>query len=136
MELVAPIPDLGGWAALLRYKVGKEKVISGSEPATTNQRMELTAAVRALQALNYPHRVDIYTDSQYLKKRGVTEWLPRWRQRHWRRRGGALANLDLWQALDQAIQSHQVEWHWVRGHAGHSENERVDRLAYQAIPDE
>lgn len=129
-----PNPGPGGWAALLRYKEGKEQVLTGSERVATNQRMELTAAVRALQELRRPHRVDIYTDSEYLRK-GVTEWLPRWRERQWRRRGGALANLDLWQALDRASQPHQVEWHWVRGHAGDPDNQRVDRLARQAIPE-
>jgi len=105
----------------------------GAEEETTNNRMELTAAVRALQALGRPSRVDFYTDSEYLKK-GITEWLPRWRSRQWRRRGGPLANRDLWQALDEAVQLHQVRWHWLRGHTGHPDNERVDRLARQAIP--
>lgn len=126
-----PNPGPGGWAALLRYK-DHEKILTGSEPATTNNRMELTAALRALEALKRPMKVKLHTDSEYLK-RGITEWLPGWRRRGWKRKGGALANVDLWQALDAALQRHQVEWHWVRGHAGQVENERVDRLAKQAI---
>lgn len=125
-----PNPGPGGWAALLRYG-GHEKVLSGSDPQTTNNRMELTAATQALQALTRPCRVDIYTDSEYVK-RGITEWLPGWRRRNWKRKGGALANIELWQALDAALKPHQVNWHWVRGHAGHPENERVDRLAREA----
>jgi ribonuclease HI len=123
-------PGPGGWAALLRFGAS-EKVITGSQPSTTNNRMELTAAVQALQALNRPCQVTIYTDSQYLK-RGITEWLPAWRLRGWRRKGGPLANADLWRALDAALQPHQVTWQWVRGHAGHRYNERVDWLAREA----
>jgi ribonuclease HI len=108
-------------------------VLTGSESQTTNNRMELTAAVQALRALKRPCQVDFFTDSEYLR-RGIREWLPNWRARRWRRKGGALANVDLWQELDAAIQPHTIRWHWVRGHAGHPENERVDRLAYQAIP--
>lgn len=126
-----PNPGPGGWAALLRSGE-HEKILTGYEPATTNNRMELTAALRAIQTLNRPCQVEIYTDSEYLK-RGITEWLPGWRRRNWKRKGGALANIDLWQALDQAIRPHQVDWHWVRGHVGNRDNERVDRLAYQAI---
>ena len=125
-----PNPGPGGWAALLQSG-GKESVLTGSEAKTTNNRMELTAATRALQALTRPCRVDLYTDSEYLK-RGITEWLPNWRRRNWQRKGGALANVDLWQELDRAVQGHQVHWRWVRGHAGHLENERVDRLAREA----
>lgn len=127
-----PNPGPGGWAALLRY--GKhEKVLTSGEQDTTNNRMELTAAVQALEALNRPSRVVFFTDSEYLKK-GITEWLPGWRARNWRRKGGALANADLWKALDSLIQIHRVEWHWVRGHAGNPDNERVDRLARKSIP--
>jgi ribonuclease HI len=126
-----PNPGPGGWAALLRS--GKhEKTLTGSDPATTNNRMELTAAIRVLQALKGPSRVDLYTDSEYLK-RGISEWLPRWRARNWRRKGGALANVDLWQELEAAMQPHEVRWHWVRGHAVDRDNQRVDRLARQAI---
>lgn len=126
----SPNPGPGGWAALLKY--GKhEKVLTGSDPDTTNNRMELTAALEALRSLKQPCQVDLFTDSEYLR-RGITEWLPGWRARGWRRKGGALANVDLWQALEAALRTHQVTWHWVRGHAGHPENERVDRLARQA----
>lgn len=127
-----PNPGPGGWAAVLIYKQ-HEKNLSGSETQTTNNRMELTAAVRALQALKQPCQVELFTDSEYLK-RGVTEWMPNWRKRQWRRKGGVLANVDLWQALDQALTPHRVQWNWVRGHAGNRNNERVDRLARQAIP--
>ncbi len=128
----SPNPGPGGWAALLRFN-GQEKTLTGGEHQTTNNRMELTAAVEALKALKRPCRIDFYTDSEYLR-RGITEWLPGWRRRNWRRKAGSLANVDLWQALDQALNEHQINWHWVRGHAGHQENERVDRLARQAIP--
>ncbi len=127
-----PNPGPGGWAALLRSG-GHEKELTGGEAQTTNNRMELTAAVEALRALKKPCQVDFYTDSEYLKK-GITEWLPGWRRRNWRRKGGALANVDLWQALDAALRPHVIRWHWVRGHAGDRDNERVDRLARQAIP--
>ena len=124
-------PGPGGWAALLKAG-GREKELSGAEPATTNNRMELTAALRALEALKQPSRVRLYTDSEYLK-RGINEWIENWRARGWKRKGGALANADLWQALDGAIQRHEIEWHWVRAHAGNPDNQRVDRLARQAM---
>jgi ribonuclease HI len=127
-----PNPGPGGWAAFLRFG-SHEKTLTGSEQATTNNRMELTAAIRALQALNRSCQVKFFTDSEYLRK-GITEWMPHWRARNWRRKGGKLANIDLWQALDEAIQPHQIEWHWVKGHAGNRDNQRVDRLARQAIP--
>ena len=123
-------PGPGGWGALLSYGE-HEKELSGAEALTTNNRMELTAALQALQALSRPCRVELYTDSEYLKK-GITEWMPRWKARNWRRKGGALANIDLWQALDLALQRHQVSWHWIRGHAGDRDNQRVDLLARQA----
>lgn len=126
-----PNPGPGGWAVLLRYK-GHEKVLSGSDPRTTNNRMELTAAVQALNALKEPCTVDLYTDSNYLKQ-GITEWLPGWKRRNWRRKDGPLLNVDLWQALDQAMQAHQIRWHWVKGHAGDQDNQRVDWLARKAI---
>jgi len=102
-----PNPGPGGWAALLRYGAS-EKEMTGSAPETTNNRMELTAAVEALQALKQPCRVELYTDSEYLK-RGITEWLPGWRRRNWRRKDGPLANADLWQALDEAMRPHEIE---------------------------
>jgi ribonuclease HI len=126
-----PNPGPGGWAALL-ISGRVEKVLTGSEPSTTNNRMELTAALESLTSLKSPCRVDFFTDSEYLQ-RGITEWMPRWRARSWRRKGGTLANLDLWQALDEAIKIHEVQWHWVRGHAGDPRNARVDRLAREAI---
>jgi ribonuclease HI len=127
----SPNPGPGGWAALLLFGE-HEKVLQGSEAQSTNNRMELTAALRGLQALKRPCRVRIMTDSEYLK-RGITEWLPGWKRRGWKRKEGALANVELWQALDTALQPHQVEWQWVRGHAGHPQNERVDALARRAI---
>jgi ribonuclease HI len=125
-----PNPGWGGWAALLRSGEA-EKALTGSEPDTTNNRMELTAAIQALKALKHPCQVELYTDSEYLK-RGIQEWLPGWRARGWRRKGGVLANVDLWQELDKLMKVHRLEWHWVRGHAGHPQNERVDKLARQA----
>jgi ribonuclease HI len=126
-----PNPGPGGWAALLRFG-DHEKILTGSAPQTTNNRMELTAAIEALKALKRLCWVDFYTDSEYLR-RGITEWLPKWRARNWRRKQGALANIDLWQELDAAVRQHQIEWHWVRGHAGDRDNRRVDQLARQAI---
>ena len=126
-----PNPGPGGWAALL--KIGKhQKIMTGSESNTTNNRMELVAAIRALQALKDPCKIVFFTDSQYLKK-GITEWMPQWQKRNWRRKGGVLANIDLWQELATAIQPHKINWHWVRGHAGNRENQLVDRLAKQSI---
>ncbi len=127
-----PNPGPGGWAVILKSK-GHEKILTGGEGHTTNNRMELTAAIRALQALKRPSHVMLFTDSEYLK-RGVTEWLPGWERRGWKRQGGSLANVELWQALSSALRTHQVQWRWVRGHAGHTENERVDMLARQSIP--
>lgn len=126
-----PNPGPGGWAVLLRHGT-REKTLVGSEAATTNNRMELTAAIQGLKALKRPSQVELYTDSEYLK-RGITEWLPNWRARGWRRKGGKLANADLWQSLEEAMNPHQINWRWVRGHAGNRDNEKVDRLARQAI---
>ena len=127
-----PNPGPGGWAAILRS--GKqEKVLSGGEVESTNNRMELTAALKALQAIKIASRVEIVTDSEYLQ-RGVTEWLPGWKKRNWQRKGGTLANVDLWQNLDAAMTRHIVTWKWVRGHTGHAFNQRADQLARQAIP--
>jgi ribonuclease HI len=125
-----PNPGPGGWAVLLQFG-DHERTLSGAEAQSTNNRMELTAAIQALQALKRSCQVDIYTDSQYLRK-GITEWLPGWRRRGWRRKGGALANLDLWQTLDKLAQGHEIAWHWVRGHTGSPGNERVDALVRQA----
>jgi ribonuclease HI len=126
-----PNPGPGGWAVLLRF--GKhEKILTGSEPNTTNNRMEMVAAIQAFQALKKPCQVEFFTDSEYLKK-GITEWMPKWQKRNWRRKGGVLANTDLWQELAAIIQPHMINWHWVRGHAGNRENQLVDRLAKQSI---
>lgn len=125
-------PGPGGWGALLRYQ-GKERSLSGAEPHTTNNRMELMAAIRALEALKRPCKVRLTTDSQYLR-RGITEWLPGWKQRGWRTAGKQpVKNVDLWQRLEAAANQHEVEWHWVRGHSGHRENEIANQLANQAI---
>lgn len=126
-----PNPGSGGWAALLKF--GRvEKVVTGHEVRSTNNRMELTAAIEALKSLDSPHRVDIYTDSEYLCK-GITEWMPRWIARNWKRKKGKLANVDLWKELHKEVGSHRIKWHWVRGHAGNRLNQRVDRLARKAI---
>ncbi|NLN70054.1 MAG: ribonuclease HI [Chloroflexi bacterium] len=125
-------PGPGGWGALLRYG-NHEKELSGGAKDTTNNRMELQAALEALRALNEPCQVTLFTDSEYLKK-GITEWLPNWKRRNWRRKGGKLANVDLWMQLDEEIARHEIHWYWVRAHAGHTHNERVDRLARRAIP--
>ena len=126
-----PNPGPGGWAALLIYNK-REQTLTGSERQTTNNRMELTAAIEALKALKKPSQVVFFTDSQYLRL-GITDWIPNWRARNWRRKGGKLANVDLWQALDKYIQHHQINWHWVRGHSGNRNNQRVDRLARNSI---
>jgi ribonuclease HI len=124
-------PGRGGWAALLRSRE-HERVLSGGEAQSTNNRMELTAALKALEALKQPSRVQLYTDSQYLR-RGIEEWLPSWQARGWKRKTGVLANVDLWQALAEAIKRHEINWHWVKGHADHVENNRVDGLAREAM---
>jgi ribonuclease HI len=126
-------PGPGGWAAILRY--GEvEKELSGGESATTNNRMEMTAAIAGLEALKRPCRVRLYTDSQYLRD-GIMQWLPGWKARGWRTADKKpVKNVDLWQRLDAAASPHQVEWIWVRGHAGHPENERADALARAAVP--
>ena len=125
-------PGPGGWAALLRYGP-HEKEISGAEAQTTNNRMELVAAIAALEALKEPCEVDLYTDSEYLRK-GMTEWIHTWQNNGWRTAGKKpVKNADLWQRLLQAMAPHEVHWHWVRGHAGHAENERVDALARKAM---
>ena len=126
-----PNPGPGGWAALLIYN-NREQVLTGSESQTTNNRMELTAAIEALKALTQPGQIEFFTDSQYLRL-GITEWIPNWRARNWRRKGGKLANVDLWQALDKEIRVHKINWHWVRGHSGDRNNQRVDTLARKSI---
>jgi ribonuclease HI len=121
-------PGPGGWAALLRWR-GVEKVLAGGEPSTTNNRMELLAAIRALESLTRPCEVAVTTDSQYVRQ-GIEQWLPRWRANGWRTADRkAVKNQDLWLRLSNAASRHRVRWSWVRGHAGHVENERVDRAA-------
>ena len=119
----------GGWAALLRYR-GREKLISGAEEDTTNNRMELTAAVEALKALKRPCEVHLYTDSQYLKKAFTEGWLEKWQKNGWKTAAKTpVKNRDLWEALLKEVARHRVHWHWQKGHAGHRENEKVDREA-------
>ena len=125
-------PGPGGWAALLRSGA-HEKELSGAETPTTNNRMELTAVIRALEALKRHSRVRLYIDSEYVR-RGITEWLRAWKARGWRTaERKPVKNQDLWQQLDAVAAGHEVEWHWVPGHAGVPGNERVDRLANEAI---
>lgn len=125
-------PGPGGWAALLKFK-GHKKELSGAEPHTTNNRMEMTAAIMALETLKRPCRVKMVTDSEYLKK-GITEWLKNWKKRNWLTSNKTpVKNEDLWRRLDQAVSRHEVAWEWVKGHNGHIENELVDVLANDAI---
>jgi len=125
-------PGPGGWGAVLAYG-DKERELYGSEPDTTNNRMELTAAIRALDTLRRPCSVSLYTDSQYLRK-GVLEWMDNWKRRGWKTAARKpVKNQDLWQALDAAMQRHRIDWHWVRWHAGNEGNERADALANRAI---
>ena len=125
-------PGPGGWGALLRF--GKhERQLWGGEPETTNNRMELTAAIEALRALKEPCQVALTTDSEYVRK-GITEWIENWKKRGWRTAAKQpVKNVDLWQALDEERQRHQVDWHWVKGHSGHPENEIADQLANRGI---
>jgi ribonuclease HI len=125
-------PGPGGWAAILRFR-GIEKELCGGEPQTTNNRMELTAAIRGLEALTRPCAVRLYTDSQYLRD-GITRWIGAWKARGWRTADKKpVKNVDLWQRLEAAMAPHRVAWVWVRGHAGHPENARADALARAAI---
>jgi ribonuclease HI len=124
-------PGPGGWAAVIRSGA-HEKEISGGEPDTTNNRMELLAAIRGLEALKRPCRVALYTDSVYVRD-GITKWIHGWRRNGWKTAARKpVRNAELWQELVEAAAPHRVEWHWVRGHAGHPENERADRLACDA----
>jgi ribonuclease HI len=125
-------PGVGGWGALLRYGE-REQELCGGAAHTTNNRMELTAVIEALRALKRACVVAVYTDSQYVQ-RGISEWLPAWKARGWRTASKqAVKNEDLWRELDALAQQHRVSWHWVKGHAGHPENERADRLANAGI---
>jgi len=121
-------PGPGGWATVLRHGT-RAREISGGDPATTNNRMELQAAIEALQALKEPCQVELWTDSEYLRQ-GITEWLPGWKRRGWRTADKKpVKNEDLWRALDAAAAPHQIRWQWLKGHAGHLDNERCDALA-------
>lgn len=125
-------PGPGGWAAILEWN-GTEKLLTGAEPATTNNRMELTAALKALEALKRPSDVTLVTDSRYLVD-GMTQWLAGWQRNGWRNSSKqAVRNADLWMALERAARPHRIRWEWVRGHSGHAMNERADSLANQAI---
>ena len=125
-------PGPGGWGALLRFQ-GKEREIYGAEPETTNNRMELLAAIEGLRALREPCKVALTTDSVYVKN-GITQWLPRWKKRGWKTASKQpVKNADLWRALDEQNQRHEVDWHWVKGHSGHRENEIADQLANRGI---
>jgi len=127
-----PNPGPGGWAAVLRFGP-HEKTLTGAAPQATNNRMELQAVISALTALKQPCRVQLYTDSEYVHK-GVTQWLARWKNNDWQTANRTpVLNQDLWQQLDEALQRHQINWHWLKGHAGDPLNERVDRLARGAI---
>jgi len=126
-------PGPGGWGAVLRYN-GVEKELQGGEPETTNNRMEMLAAIHALEAMKRPVRAAIHTDSTYLRD-GITKWIHAWKKRGWKTASKKpVKNVDLWQRLEAAAEQHDVEWHWVKGHAGHPENERADALARGAIP--
>ena len=125
-------PGPGGWGVVCYYG-DHQKTFFGAESLTTNNRMELTAALQGLECLNRPCQVDITTDSQYVRQ-GITQWMTQWKRRGWRTSANkAVKNQDLWQLLDAACARHQVAWHWVKGHAGHPDNELADQLANQAI---
>jgi ribonuclease HI len=125
-------PGAGGWGALL-ISGGYRKEICGGEPNTTNNRMEMMAVIRALESLKRPSTVQVHTDSQYVQK-GISEWMSGWKKRGWRTADGKpVKNQDLWQELDALSRTHHIEWNWVRGHAGHPENERADALANRGV---
>jgi ribonuclease HI len=125
-------PGPGGWGALLRYG-DHEKTLYGAEAVTTNNRMELLAAIKALEALQQPCTVELYTDSQYVQK-GISEWMSSWKKNNWKKADKKpVKNADLWQELDKEARRHKVTWHWVKGHSGHPENDLADALANEAI---
>ncbi len=127
-------PGPGGWGVLMRYGE-TEKELFGGEAETTNNRMELTAAIEALNALKEPCKVELTTDSQYVKG-GITGWITNWKKNGWKTANKKpVKNEDLWQELDQAVERHEVDWHWIKGHAGHEENERADELARRGMAD-
>ncbi|HEV7477523.1 MAG TPA: ribonuclease HI [Burkholderiales bacterium] len=126
-------PGPGGWGAILRSG-STEKELFGGEAATTNNKMELTAVIRALEALKQPSKVSLYTDSQYVQK-GISEWIHGWKRNGWKTADKKpVKNKELWVELDELRKKHDIEWHWVKGHAGHPENERADQLANKGIP--
>lgn len=126
-------PGPGGWGAMLEYG-GHKKELYGGEEETTNNRMELTAAIKALQALKRPSTVELYTDSNYVKD-GITKWIHDWKKRNWKTAAKKpVKNADLWQELEAALEFHHVTWHWVKGHDGHPGNERADELAQMGVP--
>lgn len=126
-------PGIGGWGVILRYK-DTEKELSGGEINTTNNRMELTAVIEAIKALKTACNITLYTDSKYVMN-GITEWLENWKKNGWKtsNKKGAVKNIDLWQTLDELVLKHEIRWVWVKGHAGHIENERVDTLARSEV---
>ncbi len=125
-------PGPGGWGAVLRYQ-GKSRELSGGEVETTNNRMEMMAAIQALEALTRPSTVNLHTDSTYLRD-GMTSWIHNWKRNGWRTTAkNPVKNVDLWQRLDEAIQSHEIEWHWIKGHVGDPGNEAADALARQGL---
>ena len=127
-------PGPGGWGVLLRTR-GQERELCGGEIMTTNNRMELLAAIKGLQALTRPCTIAVYTDSEYLR-RGIGEWLPKWKASGWRTSARKpVKNEDLWRRLEEAVARHQIEWHWVKGHSGHADNERADALANRGLDD-
>ncbi|OZM72242.1 ribonuclease HI [Amycolatopsis antarctica] len=126
-------PGPGGWGAVLRYGRHEKELCGGDAGTTTNNRMELTAPIQALEGLTRPSIVHIHTDSTYVRN-GITQWMPRWKGNGWRTQSREpVKNADLWQRLDAACTPHRIEWHWVKGHAGHPENERADRLAVRGM---
>ena len=126
-------PGPGGWGALLRYG-DTEKKLSGGELETTNNRMEMMAAIKALESLKRPVQIELYTDSVYVRD-GITKWIQGWKARGWKTANKEpVKNVDLWQRLEHAMGSHSIDWHWVKGHAGYADNELVDELARNAIP--
>lgn len=125
-------PGIGGWGSILRFN-GQEKEISGAQNPTTNNRMELMAAIEGLKSLKEPCAIDLTTDSQYVKN-GITQWIFNWKRNNWRKSDNKpVLNFDLWLQLDELSKIHQIKWHWVKGHTGHIENERCDALARKAI---
>ncbi|MGB0684093.1 MAG: ribonuclease HI [Magnetovibrionaceae bacterium] len=126
-------PGPGGWGVLMRWR-GHEKELNGGEPETTNNRMELMAAIRGLEALTRPVAVNVVTDSTYVRD-GITKWIHGWKAKGWKTAAKKpVKNQDLWMRLDEALGGHDITWHWVKGHAGHAENERADELAREGVP--